>query len=119
MKKLIQIGMLLPAIAFASNEQGTGTPESDGGHHLIGDGMVTIALTLDGQHLLGAVDPDEILSVIEIKQVDHDSGLLTDWGVAEVQLGCHEADLLLYQLNDGGSETVSTVRIPTLFCPQN
>ena len=118
MKKLIGlIGMLLPLLAMASNEQGTGVPESGGNQRIIGGNQVILEMPFGQQKLLGVADTANEYSVINLIRFDVSSGSHVQWGSAEVVLGCFEADVLLYPAANQNLEQTA-IRINTNYCAE-
>ena len=118
MKKLVGlIGMLLPLIAMASNEQGTGVPETGGNQRIIGSNQVILEMPMGQQNLLGVVDAANEYSVINLIRFDASSGSHVQWGSAEVVLGCFEADVLLYPAANQDLEPTA-VRVSTDYCAE-
>ncbi|GAB4187982.1 MAG: hypothetical protein Tsb002_13810 [Wenzhouxiangellaceae bacterium] len=101
--------------SYASNEQGTGEPIIN----MVVTSSSTIVVSIESGdfQLIGSEALVSGYSDLALTARDQASGaLLPEWGRVEVLLGCYQADVLLYQQTDGGSQEVLATTVATDYC---
>ena len=86
--------------AHASHENGTGEPDTTINLAQSQDQRTVIQLDYQGVTLLGSTQLEQGYGEATLDAVDA-TGLRTDWGRAEIVAGCDQADVIVYQLQDG------------------
>ncbi|GAB4181562.1 MAG: hypothetical protein Tsb002_01620 [Wenzhouxiangellaceae bacterium] len=110
-KKILMVVLMLGvySLVVAENEQGTGQPTIN--MALNGSNEAVIVINAESLQLFGASALTEGYGKVTLSALDQASGALqTQWGRAEILLGCYQADVVLYQQTSSGwEELIATV----------
>ncbi|GAB4181565.1 MAG: hypothetical protein Tsb002_01630 [Wenzhouxiangellaceae bacterium] len=99
----------------AENQEGTGQPTIN--MALSGGDEAVIVINAESQQLFGASTLTEGYGEVTLSALDQASGALqTQWGRAEILLGCYQADVVLYQQTSSGWEEIAATVVAIDHC---
>lgn len=116
----IAIGIVfaaIPVTTFADNSEGTGRQQPTIQLNISADQRAILSLSDEQQLVVGSGTLHQGYSELSLDAFGTQD-TQSDWGHAEVLLGCHQADVLVYQNIDGQAVEVFASQIATDSCAQ-
>lgn len=105
--------LVLPVTGIASSSTGTGNPKIQ--LSVSDDQRVVLALNEQQQWLIGSADMQQGYAELPLDAFSSDA-TQSNWGEAHILLGCGQADILVYQNQNGNRVEVAATQLAIDEC---